>query len=56
MYRGRILRVISPDTPYEEIGLLMAGCDSGDATSGDDANSGDAAPVSDDLHRNEESA
>jgi ABC-type uncharacterized transport system ATPase subunit len=25
MYRGRILAVVSPDTPREEIGLLMAG-------------------------------
>ncbi|HEY0700480.1 MAG TPA: ABC transporter ATP-binding protein [Micromonospora sp.] len=25
MYRGRILRIVGPDTPREEIGLLMAG-------------------------------
>nr|WP_176738721.1 ABC transporter ATP-binding protein [Micromonospora pallida] len=25
MYRGRILKIVSPDTPREEIGLLMAG-------------------------------
>jgi simple sugar transport system ATP-binding protein len=25
MYRGRILAVVSPDLPREEIGLLMAG-------------------------------
>ncbi len=25
MYRGRILAIVSPDTPREEIGLLMAG-------------------------------
>jgi simple sugar transport system ATP-binding protein len=25
MYRGRILAVVPPDTPREEIGLLMAG-------------------------------
>ncbi|MFF5295781.1 ATP-binding cassette domain-containing protein [Paractinoplanes globisporus] len=28
MYRGRILAVVSPDTPREEIGLLMAGATS----------------------------
>jgi simple sugar transport system ATP-binding protein len=25
MYRGRILAIVSPDMPREEIGLLMAG-------------------------------
>jgi simple sugar transport system ATP-binding protein len=25
MYRGRILAIVSPDTPREDIGLLMAG-------------------------------
>jgi simple sugar transport system ATP-binding protein len=25
MYRGRIIATVSPDTPREEIGLLMAG-------------------------------
>jgi simple sugar transport system ATP-binding protein len=25
MYSGRILAIVSPDTPREEIGLLMAG-------------------------------
>jgi simple sugar transport system ATP-binding protein len=25
MYRGRILAIVPPDTPREEIGLLMAG-------------------------------
>ena len=25
MYRGRILGIVGPDTPREEIGLLMAG-------------------------------
>ena len=44
MYRGRILRTVSPDTRYEDIGLLMAGCD--DASSG--------GPATDD--RSEESA
>jgi simple sugar transport system ATP-binding protein len=29
MYRGRILAVVSPDTPREEIGLLMAGITGG---------------------------
>ncbi|MEV6298118.1 ABC transporter ATP-binding protein [Actinoplanes sp. NPDC051861] len=33
MYRGRILAVVSPDTPREEIGLLMAGITGGE---GDD--------------------
>ncbi len=27
MYRGRILGVVPPDTPREQIGLLMAGVD-----------------------------
>jgi general nucleoside transport system ATP-binding protein len=31
MYRGRILAIVSPDTPREEIGLLMAGVSSGGA-------------------------
>ncbi|HEX6969762.1 MAG TPA: ABC transporter ATP-binding protein [Micromonosporaceae bacterium] len=38
MYRGRIIAVISPDTPYEEIGLLMAGC----SVDGDGAETADA--------------
>ena len=25
MYRGRIIGIVGPDTPREEIGLLMAG-------------------------------
>jgi simple sugar transport system ATP-binding protein len=29
MYRGRILAIVSPDTPREEIGLLMAGITDG---------------------------
>jgi simple sugar transport system ATP-binding protein len=29
MYRGRILAIVSPDTPREEIGLLMAGVTTG---------------------------
>jgi ABC-type uncharacterized transport system ATPase subunit len=29
MYRGRILAIVSPDTPREEIGLLMAGITEG---------------------------
>jgi simple sugar transport system ATP-binding protein len=37
MYRGRILAIVSPDTPREEIGLLMAGITSPTA--------GDAAPA-----------
>jgi simple sugar transport system ATP-binding protein len=39
MYRGKILAVVSPDTPREEIGLLMAGVtaaiDAGSATAPD---------------------
>jgi simple sugar transport system ATP-binding protein len=31
MYRGRILAVVPPDTPREEIGLLMAGITDGDS-------------------------
>ncbi|MET8147014.1 ABC transporter ATP-binding protein [Actinoplanes sp. NPDC049668] len=31
MYRGRILAIVSPDTPREEIGLLMAGITDPDA-------------------------
>jgi simple sugar transport system ATP-binding protein len=33
MYRGRILAVVSPDTPREEIGLLMAGITGGEEES-----------------------
>jgi simple sugar transport system ATP-binding protein len=36
MYRGRILATVSPDTPREEIGLLMAGI-SGDRTETEEA-------------------
>jgi general nucleoside transport system ATP-binding protein len=37
MYRGRILAVVSPDTPREEIGLLMAGItDPGRGSAADD--------------------
>ena len=39
MYRGRILAVVSPDMPREEIGLLMAGI-TGPAEDADDANEG----------------
>ncbi len=31
MYRGRVIAVVSPDTPREEIGLLMAGVTTADA-------------------------
>ena len=34
MYRGRILAIVSPDTPREEIGLLMAGITSPTAADG----------------------
>jgi simple sugar transport system ATP-binding protein len=33
MYRGRVLATVSPDTPREEIGLLMAGITESDADS-----------------------
>ncbi|HEX5540699.1 MAG TPA: ABC transporter ATP-binding protein [Micromonospora sp.] len=49
MYRGRILRIVDPDTPREEIGLLMAGItpDSfGD--SNEDPASGNGAPAGND--------
>ncbi|GAB3851301.1 hypothetical protein GCM10029963_38890 [Micromonospora andamanensis] len=36
MYRGRIIGVVGPDTPREEIGLLMAGI-TPDATGGSPA-------------------
>jgi len=32
MYRGRILGIVSPDTPREQIGLLMAGITDQEAT------------------------
>jgi ABC-type uncharacterized transport system ATPase subunit len=35
MYRGRILAIVSPDTPREEIGLLMAGVTAPDAAPAD---------------------
>jgi ABC-type uncharacterized transport system ATPase subunit len=34
MYRGRILAVVSPDTPREDLGLLMAGITAGPKTGG----------------------
>ena len=37
MYRGRILAVVSPDTPREEIGLLMAGITDSAGDAGDSA-------------------
>ena len=30
MYRGRVIATVTPDTPREEIGLLMAGVSSPD--------------------------
>ena len=36
MYRGRILAIVSPDMPREEIGLLMAGI-SGDRAETEEA-------------------
>jgi general nucleoside transport system ATP-binding protein len=49
MYRGRIVGVVDPDTPYEEIGLLMAGIT-------DETNRGGDTPATDDPHGSEESA
>ena len=37
MYRGRILAIVSPDLPREEIGLLMAGITGSDAPARDGA-------------------
>jgi ABC-type uncharacterized transport system ATPase subunit len=45
MYRGRILAIVSPDTPREEIGLLMAGITDPDAA----APEPDAEPAADDT-------
>jgi ABC-type uncharacterized transport system ATPase subunit len=44
MYRGRILAVVSPDTPREELGLLMAGITGGSAPA-----AGAAVPPADDV-------
>jgi simple sugar transport system ATP-binding protein len=43
MYRGKILAVVPPDTPREDIGLLMAGI-TGEAAAGGTA-AADAAPA-----------
>jgi simple sugar transport system ATP-binding protein len=43
MYRGKILAVVSPDTPREEIGLLMAGVMT--AAAGGSAGASGAAPA-----------
>ena len=44
MYRGQILDIVSPDTPREQVGLLMAGI-TGEAGSGPaSGESGDAVP------------
>jgi ABC-type uncharacterized transport system ATPase subunit len=45
MYRGRILAIVSPDTPREEIGLLMAGITDPDTA----APEPDAEPAADDT-------
>jgi ABC-type uncharacterized transport system ATPase subunit len=34
MYRGKILATVPPDTPREQLGLLMAGVVEGDASAG----------------------
>jgi ABC-type uncharacterized transport system ATPase subunit len=49
MYRGRILAVVDPDTPREEIGLLMAGITDGSPPAG-----ADAADAADDADADEE--
>jgi simple sugar transport system ATP-binding protein len=41
MYRGRILAIVSPDTPREEIGLLMAGITDPSAPAAPPAPAGD---------------
>jgi len=46
MYRGRILAIVSPDTPREEIGLLMAGITDPSAPAEPAA---EAAPAGDDA-------
>jgi simple sugar transport system ATP-binding protein len=54
MYRGRILAIVSPDTPREEIGLLMAGitgeapaADGGATGAGDTTDAGGARAAAD---------
>ncbi|MEU7711171.1 ABC transporter ATP-binding protein [Micromonospora chalcea] len=49
MYRGRVIGVVGPDTPREEIGLLMAGITP-------DAATPDAATATDDGPGNEDEA
>ncbi|GAA3335985.1 ABC transporter ATP-binding protein [Amorphoplanes nipponensis] len=52
MYRGRILAIVSPDTPREEIGLLMAGITEPTAAPATPADGGDPAsegPAGDDA-------
>ena len=44
MYRGRILATVSPDTPREEIGLLMAGITNGSGGSPPKPAAGDGVP------------
>jgi ABC-type uncharacterized transport system ATPase subunit len=46
MYRGRILAIVPPDTPREEIGLLMAGITNGPAPSPD---AGDIQDTAEDI-------
>jgi simple sugar transport system ATP-binding protein len=47
MYRGRILAIVSPDTPREEIGLLMAGITDPSAPAGPAAENEPEAPDGD---------
>ena len=62
MYRGRIIGIVGPDTPREEIGLLMAGISpdvaherSADAAPADGAAT-DGSPASDAGSANEDEA
>jgi hypothetical protein len=44
MYRGRIIGIVGPDTPREEIGLLMAGISPDAAAPGRATPHGEATP------------
>lgn len=48
MYRGRIIGIVGPDTPREEIGLLMAGITPDSATTTADGATATQAPVEED--------
>jgi simple sugar transport system ATP-binding protein len=40
MYRGRILAIVEPDRPREELGLLMAGVAAGEGRTPDPSRGG----------------